>query len=79
MDKVRTKLLALPRRHKRLLQVITDIVLIWVALWLAFVVRLGLDEMANPIIDHSWLFACAPVVAIPLFIRFGLYRAVMRY
>ncbi|ENB9665917.1 polysaccharide biosynthesis protein [Pseudomonas putida] len=79
MDKVRTKLLALPRRHKRLLQVITDIVLIWVALWLAFVVRLGIDEMANPIIDHSWLFACAPVVAIPLFIRFGLYRAVMRY
>jgi len=79
MDNVRTKLLALPRRHKRLLQVITDIGLIWVALWLAFVVRLGIDEMANPIIDHTWLFVCAPLVAIPLFIRFGLYRAVMRY
>ncbi|WP_176507355.1 MULTISPECIES: polysaccharide biosynthesis protein [Pseudomonas] len=79
MDNVRTKLLALPRRHKRLLQVMTDIVLIWVALWLAFVVRLGIDEMANPIIDHTWLFVCAPLVAIPLFIRFGLYRAVMRY
>ncbi|ATP49074.1 hypothetical protein CR512_06730 [Pseudomonas putida] len=79
MDKVRRKLLALPRRHKRLLQVLTDIVLIWVALWLAFVVRLGIDELANPIIDHTWLFLCAPVVSIPLFIRFGLYRAVMRY
>ncbi|MEW5546976.1 polysaccharide biosynthesis protein [Pseudomonas soli] len=79
MDNVRTKLLALPRRHKRLLQVMTDIVLIWVALWLAFVVRLGIDEMANPIIGHTWLFVCAPLVAIPLFIRFGLYRAVMRY
>jgi FlaA1/EpsC-like NDP-sugar epimerase len=79
MDNVRTKLLALPRRHKRLLQVITDIGLIWIALWLAFVVRLGIDEMANPIIDHTWLFVCAPLVAIPLFIRFGLYRAVMRY
>lgn len=79
MDKVRTKLLGLPRRHKRLLQVMTDIVLIWVALWLAFAVRLGLDEMANPLIDHTWLFICAPVVSIPLFIRFGLYRAVMRY
>jgi FlaA1/EpsC-like NDP-sugar epimerase len=79
MDKVRAKLLALPRRHKRLLQVLTDIVLIWAALWLAFVVRLGIDELANPIIDHGWLFLTAPVVAIPLFIRFGLYRAVMRY
>jgi FlaA1/EpsC-like NDP-sugar epimerase len=57
----------------------TDIVLIWFALWLAFAVRLGIDDMANPVIDHSWLFVCAPLVAIPLFIRFGLYRAVMRY
>lgn len=76
---MRTKLLALPRRHKRLLQVMTDIVLIWAALWLAFVVRLGIDDLANPLTDHTWLFLCAPLVSIPLFIRFGLYRAVMRY
>jgi FlaA1/EpsC-like NDP-sugar epimerase len=62
-----------------MLQVLTDIVLIWGALWLAFVVRLGIEELANPIIDHAWLFLCAPLVSIPLFIRFGLYRAVMRY
>lgn len=79
MNNVRKKLLGLPRRQKRLLQVLTDVVLVWVALWLAFVVRLGIDELANPLIDHTWLFLCAPVVAIPLFIRFGLYRAVMRY
>ncbi|WMY86406.1 nucleoside-diphosphate sugar epimerase/dehydratase [Pseudomonas shirazica] len=79
MNNVRKKLLGLPRRQKRLLQVLTDVVLVWIALWLAFVVRLGIDELANPLIDHTWLFLCAPVVAIPLFIRFGLYRAVMRY
>ncbi|ABY97286.1 polysaccharide biosynthesis protein CapD [Pseudomonas putida GB-1] len=79
MDKVRKKLLGLPRRQKRLLQVLTDVVLVWFALWMAFVVRLGIDDMANPLIDHTWLFLCAPVVSIPLFIRFGLYRAVMRY
>ncbi|RSC29635.1 polysaccharide biosynthesis protein [Pseudomonas parafulva] len=79
MDRLRTFLLGLPRRYKRLLQVATDIVLVWVALWMAFVVRLGIDEMANPVKDHPWLFAAAPFVAIPLFIRFGLYRAVMRY
>ncbi|EPJ2812553.1 polysaccharide biosynthesis protein [Pseudomonas putida] len=79
MNKVRKKLLGLPRRQKRLLQVLTDVVLVWFALWMAFVVRLGIDDMANPLIDHTWLFLCAPVVSIPLFIRFGLYRAVMRY
>ncbi|HEK1688073.1 TPA: polysaccharide biosynthesis protein [Pseudomonas putida] len=79
MDRLRTFLLGLPRRYKRLLQVATDIVLVWVALWMAFVVRLGIDDLANPVKDHPWLFAAAPFVAIPLFIRFGLYRAVMRY
>ncbi|MDR6714147.1 FlaA1/EpsC-like NDP-sugar epimerase [Pseudomonas hunanensis] len=72
-------MLGLPRRHKRLIQVATDVILVWAALWLAFLVRLGIDDLANPVLDHTWLFACAPLVAIPLFIRFGLYRAVMRY
>lgn len=79
MDKLRARMLGLPRRHKRAMQVVTDVVLVWLALWLAFVVRLGIDEMVNPVVGHFWLFAAAPVVAIPIFIRFGMYRAVMRY
>lgn len=79
MDRLRAVLLGLPRRQKRLLQVMADVILVWAALWLAFVVRLGIDEMANPIHDHIWLFVSAQIVAIPLFIRFGMYRAVMRY
>jgi len=67
------------RRQKRAIQVITDIALVWLALWLAFVVRLGIDDMINPVTAHVWLFVAAPLVAIPLFIRFGMYRAVMRY
>lgn len=65
MDKVRERLVALPRRRKRLIQVATDIVLVWAALWLAFIVRLGIDDMYNPFRVHFWLFVCAPVVAIP--------------
>lgn len=79
MNRVRASLLALPRRQKRLIQVITDIVLVWAALWLAFIVRLGIDDLYNPVQVHFWLFICAPIIAIPLFIRFGMYRAVMRY
>jgi len=79
MDKIRSTLLGLTRRQKRLLQVSFDVVLIWVSLWLAFVVRLGIEELANPVELYPWLFIAAPIVAIPLFIRIGLYRAVMRY
>jgi len=79
MDNIRVRLLGLPRRQKRLIQVGTDVILVWIALWMSFVVRLGIDEMINPIATHFWLFLAAPVVAIPLFIRFGMYRAVMRY
>lgn len=77
--RVRNSLLGLPRHRKRLLQVITDVLLVWLALWLAFVVRLGFDELINPVGDYLWLFASAPVIAIPLFIKCGMYRAVMRY
>ena len=79
MDKIRAYLLSLSRQQKRVLQVATDVVLVWLALWLAFVVRLGIDEMVNPVAMHAWLFITAPLIAIPLFIRFGMYRAVMRY
>ncbi|MDY0208025.1 MAG: polysaccharide biosynthesis protein, partial [Pseudomonas sp.] len=72
-------LLALPSRYKRLLQVCTDIALIWVALWLAYVVRLGFDHPVEPLDAHAWLFILAPVIAIPVFYYFGLYRTVMRY
>lgn len=79
MGSIRSYLLGLPRRRKRVLQVITDVFLVWIALWMAFVVRLGVDDLINPVTQHRWLFLSAPVVAIPLFIRFGMYRAVMRY
>jgi len=79
MDKLRAFLLGLTRRQKRAFQVVTDVILVWFALWMAFVVRLGVDELVNPFADYLWLFLSATVVAIPLFIRFGMYRAVMRY
>lgn len=79
MDKLRIFLVGLPRSQKRLLQVFSDIIVVWAALWLAFIVRLGVEDMINPLRGHFWLFLAAPIVAIPLFIRFGLYRAVMRY
>lgn len=76
---LRTWLVSWPRRYKRLLQVTADILISWLALWLAFWVRLGSDELINPLGDYYWLFLAAPAIAIPVYIRSGMYRAVLRY
>jgi FlaA1/EpsC-like NDP-sugar epimerase len=78
-DRLRERMVDMPRRNKRLLQVGADILLVWLALWLAFVVRLGGTEGLDPFGGHAWLFILAPVISIPLYIRIGMYRAVMRY
>lgn len=79
IDRVRHVLLELPRGRKRLLQVMVDVLLLWLALWLAFFVRLGTSVLIDPFGEYLWLFVAAPATAIPLFVRFGLYRAVLRY
>ncbi|MEX2964367.1 polysaccharide biosynthesis protein [Microbulbifer sp. TYP-18] len=79
MHKLRSSLLGLSRRNKRILQVATDVLLIWLALWLAFAIRLGLEKPVNPLAGYVWLFITAPLIAVPIFIKFGMYRAVMRY
>ncbi|WIF65910.1 nucleoside-diphosphate sugar epimerase/dehydratase [Metapseudomonas otitidis] len=76
---MRGRLLSLSRQRKRAIQVVVDILLIWIALWLSFAIRLGSEGVINPFAEYSWLFLIAPFTAIPLFINFGLYRAVLRY
>lgn len=78
-ENFRGRLVSLSRHQKRLIQVTVDVVLVWGALWLAFVVRLGDNRSIEPFSGHAWLFGLAPIITIPLFIRFGMYRAVMRY
>jgi len=66
------------RNTKRVLLVAIDIIALPVALWAGYALRLG--EWWPQIIEHSWwLFVAAPLVAVPIFIRMGLYRAVLRY
>lgn len=67
----------LPRGAKRALLAASDAVLLCFALWLAYALRLG--EVFAPNLAQSALFALAPAIAIPVFVRFGLYRSVIRY
>lgn len=56
---------------------VADVVMLQIALWSAFSMRLGEWYLPNqPVL---WLFVLAPFVALPIFIRFGLYRAIIRY
>ncbi len=67
----------LPRWQKRLLMLSADSVLLITAVWLAFAMRLG--TWAPNLQDGKWLLILAPLVCLPIFIKFGLYRTVVRY
>ena len=69
--------LEFPRRVKQLILVCLDLFLIPFCLWISFSLRLG--ELYMPQGNIGFLFAAAPLVAIPVFIRMGLYRAIIRY
>lgn len=72
-----TKILNLPRHYKRLLMIAADIVMVPLALWTAFALRLGTPGVE--VQPYLVLYGAALAVAIPVFIRLGLYRAVVRY
>ncbi|GAB3374915.1 polysaccharide biosynthesis protein [Azotobacter armeniacus] len=76
---IRQRLLNLSHGQKRLIQVSVDVLLVWLALWLAFYIRLEDMSLIQPFGGHAWLFLSAPAVALPIFVRLGMYRAVMRY
>ena len=76
---MRKSLLGLPRAYKRALQVAADVVLVWVALWLAFYLRLENVQAIQPFGGHAGVFLLAPVITLPFFVVMGLYRAVLRY
>ena len=71
------KILAWHRTAKGLTVMALDIVLSLVATWLAFTLRL--DAVHWPQSTQWWVYALAPALALPVFIRFGLYRAIFRY
>jgi FlaA1/EpsC-like NDP-sugar epimerase len=68
---------ALPRFYKQIIMGASDAVLLIISLWVSFSLRLG--EWYLPSIPILSLFLIAPLIAVPVFIYFGLYRAVIRY
>ena len=69
--------LALPRAAKRLVVVAIDVWLALFATWLALSLRLDTPNWPE---DQQWrVYALASLLFIPVFVKFGLYRAIFRY
>ncbi|WP_286220270.1 polysaccharide biosynthesis protein [Marinobacter apostichopi] len=70
--------LNLPRVQKRLISVASDSVVLFFAIWAAFALRLE-QQLWVPDRGHVIVAAITVVFTISVFIRLGLYRAVIRF
>lgn len=75
--KLRTWFVSRSRRLKAAMLISADIMFVLFGLWGAFSLRWG--EYYQPVGKIWYLFVVAPMCAVPIFIRLGLYRAIIRY
>ncbi|MCF6301752.1 MAG: polysaccharide biosynthesis protein [Devosiaceae bacterium] len=67
----------LPRFLKRVILMGFDFVVLIFAVWAAYSLRL--NTLVIPDFTQTLVMILAPLTAIPVFIRFGLYRSIIRY
>ena len=77
MNQIINYLLTRSRSFKRLIVLVSDSVICIASVWLAMYLRLG--EPIHDGVRFTQLAAASILLALPLFIRFGLYRAIFRY
>lgn len=77
LERLARGLVGLPRTQKRALMLAADAVFIPAALWTALALKQGgWPQVAAP---ANWLTVIALVASVPVFVRLGLYRAVVRF
>ena len=83
LTKLVAPVLGLPRGAKRSVVILLDISLCVLTVWLAYYLRLGefigFARHAQWGTGASWAAVASVVLALPLFIVSGLYRAIFRY
>ncbi|ALR16673.1 polysaccharide biosynthesis protein [Vibrio natriegens] len=68
----------LSRANKRIVSVVTDVGIIFIAFHLALLVRLGnIENFSNPTV--LGVLVSVAIMTVAVFTRLGLYRAVLRY
>ncbi len=66
-----------PRSAKKALMVSADMIALPLILWVAITLRLGSFAHGNA--SGGFLFVVLPLVTVPVLVRLGLYRAVIRF
>ncbi|WP_090273107.1 polysaccharide biosynthesis protein [Halopseudomonas litoralis] len=79
MSVLKERLIELNHNQKRSIQIVADVILLSLALWLALFLRLSDEGWLWPENGQGFLFLLAPLLAVPLYVRMGMYRAVMRH
>lgn len=70
--------LELPRFQKQLIAATADLVLLPLTFYLAVLLRY--DSSTPQLFEmYFWMIVAAPLISIPIFLRLGLYRAVIRF
>jgi FlaA1/EpsC-like NDP-sugar epimerase len=77
IERFASRLTNMPRSQKRLLMLGLDLVGIPLVLWVAITLRLG--TVRHSLNGTEWMYATVLLTSIPIFVRMGLYRAVIRY
>ena len=75
---MKLRLQNLERIYKQLIMMLVDAFTIVFALWLAFLFRQP-KELLDFVFQSWWLFFATPIVMVLLFVKLGLYRAVLQY
>ena len=73
------KLINLPRAQKQAIMLFVDLLFIEFAIWISFALRLGIFWPQEYIYSNWWVFLVTPLIALPLLLKFGLYRSVIKY
>jgi len=71
------KIISISRTNKQLIMVLVDSLVLVLILLLSFSIRLGYWYW--PESDLIWVILGAPIIAVPVFIWFGLYKEIIRY
>jgi len=69
--------MATSRNVKRVLLISFDVVALIALVWISFCIRFNSFFVPNS--EQVLIILAAPVIAIPIFVRMGLYRSVLRY
>jgi FlaA1/EpsC-like NDP-sugar epimerase len=71
------KIIGLNRTSKRSVVITLDLFIAFITVWFAFYLRI--DQVSLPQHQQIYVYLLAPLIAVPVFITHGLYRAIFRY